>query len=452
MAFSLGGLASGIDTNSLVDGLMNVARQPVDALTKKKAEVDAASQTISSISTKLSALKNAALALSTMVGFSSFTASSSDAAIVASATGAATSASYSVNVTNLARAQKTRSQTFASATTALGTAGSLEIKVGSANAVNVTIGAGDTLADVAAKISSSGARVSASILNTGTTSRLIVQGLETGTDNAFTITETGVSLGLSASGAKYEDALDATLTVDNMLITSKTNQITGVIAGVKLALTKTTTSPATIQVSSDPATLKTKITTFVNAYNDFVNTGHSAAGFGGTKAVNPTLAADSAVRTALNRVGFLMASAVPNTSGPYRTFASIGITGRRDGTLAFDAAKLETALAADPSSVRRLFVTDTATGATGLMSTVMSTVDGLITGESAPIQARMSALGARSKRLADAATKMETRLNDYETQLKKQFANMDTLVGKYQSMQSAVTSISNLGTNNSSNQ
>lgn len=446
MAFSLGGLASGIDTGSLVDGLMGVARQPVNALTTKKTEVDAASQTISGVSSKLSALKTAALALSTSVGFSSFTASSSDAAVVATATGGASTSSYAVNVTALARAQKTRSQTFPSSSTALGTAGSLAIKVGTGNAINVAITATDTLSDIAAKISSSGARVAASVMNDGTGNRLILQGLDTGAENAFTITETNVSFGLNAGGATYETAQDAQLTVDGMAVTSKTNQVTGVIAGVKLALTKVTTSPATVQVSTDPAALKTKINAFVNAYNDFVNTGHAAAGWGGTKATNATLAADSSVRTALHRIGSLMSSAVPGTSGAYRTMANVGITGRRDGTLAFDATKLEAALAADPASVRKLFVTDAATGATGLMSTFMSTVDSLIVGEGAPIQARLTSLGTRSKRLADQKTKMEARLTDYETQLKKQFTQMDQLVGKYQAMQGSVTSITKTST------
>lgn len=441
MALSLGGLASGIDTGSLVDGLMGVARQPVNALTTKKSEVDAASQTISNLSSRLSALKTAALALSTSVGFSSFTASSSDAAVVATATGSASTSSYSINVTALARAQKTRSQSVASSSTALGTAGSLAIKIGTGDPINVAITATDTLSDVAAKISASGARVAASVMNDGTGSRLILQGLDTGAENAFTITETNVSFGLNDSGATYEAAQDAAFTVDGMAVTSKTNQVTGVVAGVKLALTKVTTSPATVQVSTDPAALKTKVTAFVNAYNDFVNSGHAAAGYAGTKATNPTLAADSAVRTALHRIGGLMSNAVPGTSGTYRTFANIGITGRRDGTLAFDTAKLEAALTADPASVRKLFVTDAATGATGLMSTFMSTVDGLITGEGSPIQARLTSLGTRSKRLSDQATKMETRLKDYEAQLKKQFTQMDQLVGKYQAMQSSVTSI-----------
>ena len=62
MAFSLGGLASGIDTNALVDGLMAVAKQPSDQLAARKTQVDAASTTISTFSSKLAALKTAALA------------------------------------------------------------------------------------------------------------------------------------------------------------------------------------------------------------------------------------------------------------------------------------------------------------------------------------------------------------------------------------------------------
>ncbi len=111
---SLGGLASGIDTGSLIDGLMGVARLPVDQLDTNKTKIDSAATTISSLSTKLSTLKNAALALSTSVGFSSFSSSSSDAAVVATTTGAANLGSYNVSVTALAKAQKTRTNTFES--------------------------------------------------------------------------------------------------------------------------------------------------------------------------------------------------------------------------------------------------------------------------------------------------------------------------------------------------
>lgn len=448
MSISLGGLASGIDVNSLIDGLMSVARLPVDQLTKKKSQVDAATQTISSLSSKLSTLKAAALALTTSTGFASYTAASSDPAIVASATGSANVGSYAIAVSALAKAQKSRSDVVASATTALGMSGSIAIAVGSSASVTVNVASGDTLADIATKISASGARVSASIMNDGTGSRLLVQGLDTGAANAFTMTESGTTLGLGTPSNTYQAAQDASLTVDGMAVTSTTNQLTGVIPGVKLVLANVTSAPATVSVSSDPTALHQKITALVNAYNDFVNSAHNASGFGSTKASNSVLAADSAVRAALHRVGGLFSSPVPGTTGLYTTLASVGITGKRDGTLSFDATKLDAALAADPATVQKLFVTDTTTGATGVMKSIMDAVDALVTGDTAPLQARLDSLSKQSKTLDDQATKMQARLDDYQAQLQKQFLAMDQAVSKYQAMSKALTA--SLGTSSSS--
>jgi flagellar hook-associated protein 2 len=441
MAISLGGIASGIDTSSLIDSLVSVARQPITQLTSRKTQLDSASQTVSSLSTKLSTLKNAALALSTSVGFSSFSSTSSDAAVVASATGAASVGSYAVSVTALARAQKSRSATFASSSTPLEMAGAFELKVGSASPYSIEVVVSDTLADIAGKISASGARVTASVMNDGTGARLLVQGLDSGAENAFTMTETDTTLGFGAPGNTYETAQDAALTVDGMPVTSKTNQVTGVLPGLKLALTKLTTSPATVQVTADSSALKTKVSTFITAYNDFVNAGHLAAGFGGNKAQNSVLTADSAVRTALHRIGGLMSNAIPGTSGRYTTMASAGITGSREGTLSLDATKFEAAMNADPESVRRLFVTEPSMGATGLMKTLMTAVDDLVKGDKAPLQARIDSLGAQSKRLATSQEKMESRLADYEELLKKQFTQMDQMVNKYKTQTTQLSSI-----------
>jgi len=451
MAFSLGGLASGIDTNALVDGLMGVARVPSDQLAARKVKVDAASTTISTFSTKLAALKTAALALTTNVGFASAVATSSDASVVATTTGSASNASYSVAVQQLARAQKTRGTPATSSSTALGMTGSLDLQVGSDSAKlkNVAIVATDTLADIASKVSSSGARVSASVMNDGTGYRLIVQGLDTGADNAFTLGENGTSLGFGAPGSTYETAADAQFTVDGMPATSPTNQITGVVGGLKLALTKLTTTPTIIQVSSDATALKQKVTALMNAYNDVINYGHQQAGFGGSKASNPFLSADSAIRGALHKMGSLISSPIAGTTGAYTTMRGIGLKTGQDGTLTMDYTKLESALAADPDSVRRLFVTDTLSGATGLMDSLMKGVDSLVSGTGGAVAARITALNAQSKRITDAKTKMDLRLDDYQAQLKKQFSAMDAAVGKYKAMQTSLdsTTLSNSSTN-----
>ena len=440
MTISLGGLASGIDTDSLVTSLVAAARQPIDQLNARKAQVDSASQTVTTISSKLSAVKTAALALTTLVGFGATAASSSDTAIVASANGGAQVGSYSLSVSALARSQKLKSDTVASSTAALGQTGSLKIQVGSGTALTVNVGATDTLSDIATKISASGARVSASVLSDGTNYRLLVQGLDSGAANAFTVTETGVSLGLGDSANVYQTAQDAAFKVDGIAITRPTNQITGVISGVTLALTKETTG-TTVTVASDTTSLKQKVNSFVSAYNDLVNTGHTATGFGAAKATNSVLTADGAIRTSLHRLADVVTTAVPGTSGAYRSLGAVGLDLKADGTLTFDATKFDTAMSKDPSSVRRIFVTDTTIGATGVMKTMMDAVDKLTTGTGAPIKARLDALSSQSKRIADSATAMDRRAADYEALLKKQFSDMDQAISRYNSMKTAVGSI-----------
>lgn len=438
MTITLGGLASGIDTQSLIDGLVAAAKQPITQLATRKSQIDAASTTVSQISSKLSALKTAALALTTTTGFASYAATSTDNSVVGSATGAAQVGSYDVTVSQLASTQKTRATaSFASSTTALGLTGSFAIQVGTGAAVNVTIAAGDSLGDIASKISASGTRVAASLMNDGSGYRLALQGLDTGASNAFTITETGTSFGFT----NYRPAQDAVFEVDDIPMTRASNQVTGAIGGVTLALTKVTTTPATITISSDTGSLKQKINALVSAYNDVVNAGHAAAGFGSATASNPVLQADGAIRTSLHRINDVVTGAVPGATGVYRTLYAIGMSLNNDGTLTFDGAKLDAAMAADPTGVRRLFVTDVSIGATGVMKTLTDAVDKLTTGQGAPIKARLDSLSAQSKRLADSQTEIQTRVDSYQTQLQKQFSAMDQIVGKYKTMANALTGV-----------
>jgi flagellar hook-associated protein 2 len=369
-------------------------------------------------------------------------ATSSDAGIVPTVTGAAVASSFTVNVTHLARAQKTRSDAQSSATAALGQAGDLSIKVGSGAALNVSVLPTDSLADIATKISQSGARVSASVINAGGSYRLSIQGLDTGAANSISFAETsGLALGLSTPANTYETAQDAQLTIDGLAVTRPTNSVADVIPGVTLALTKTTTSPATVRVAGDTTSLKTKINALVSAYNDIVNTGHNVSGYGTTKAQNPVLAADRGIRRSLDTISSLISGIVPGSSGTHRSLASVGLTLSRDGVLSFDGAKLDAALEKDPDAVRRLFVTDTALGATGVMKTLGTAIDNLITGDSGAVKNRIDGLAAQSKRLVDSRSKKEESLKQYEQQLRRQFSNLDIAMSRYQSMASALTGL-----------
>ncbi|MBX3228810.1 MAG: flagellar filament capping protein FliD [Labilithrix sp.] len=441
MPIQLSGLA-GFDSASLVDQLVSYAQKPIVQLNTKKGQVDSASLTVNSFSTKLNALKTAATALATPSGFVSMAATSSDTALVGSVTGSAAAGTYEVSVQQLAKAQKMRSDAQPSSTTPLGQAGTLSLQIGSGDPVDIEIVETDTLTDVAAKISRSGARVSAGIINAGGSFHLSLQGLDTGASNAITLTEGGsIDLGLTKPANLVDVAQDAKLTVDGLAVTRSTNSVADAIPGVTLALTKTTTAPATMTIASDSSALKTKLNAFVSAYNDIVSSAHLATGYGSTKAQNSVLAADSAIRRCLDKVSALVTGQVPGTSTSlFRSLSAVGLSTSKDGSIALDAAKLDAALAKDPAAVSRLFVTDAQTGATGLMKTLADTISDLV-GTQGPVKTRIDALAAQSKRLTASMEEKQKRVDDYATGLKKQFAALDQAMAKYNAMSASLGAI-----------
>ncbi len=443
---NFGGLASGLDTNSIIDAMVNVEKVPLTAMQNKVSDLAQAKSIVTSIKGQLSTLQAAAKALSDPAGFASATASSSDPAVVATVTGTAPPGAFDVNVTQIAKEQRTYSNTFASNTDPLGQSGTIQLQVGSGTPLTVNVAAGDSLASVAANINSSGARVSASVLYDGTTYRLAVRGLDTGAANAVSFTETGTSLGLSDPANTYQAAQDAKLTVDGIEVTRSTNQISGVIAGVTLALTKPTSSAAIVQVASDSSAIATKIGTFVSAYNALVDAGHNATGFGTIKASVTSLTGDFTINSALERLASLEGNAVAGTSGLYTTLGSVGLSSTQDGHLAFDSSKLSAAIQADPSTVSKLFVTDSSIGATGIMASFVSTIDSLVNDSGNPFAAKLTAFDTQTTNLTNDEDRLQTQIDAYQTALKNSFTQMELAVSNYKSQTAQLTAMSGTST------
>ena len=423
------GLGSGFADGNVIAQLVAAQQAPITNLQTQSSNIASAKTAISAFSTDLSALQTAAKALSDPKQYSSYTASSSASSVVATTTAGAVSGTHSVQVNALAQAQRTFSDPQASSTAALGQSGTLAFTIGGKE-TDISVTSGESLAGVAAAISGSGARVSASVVFDGSQYRLQVQGLDSGGANAVSFDEgNGVSLGLSTASNTYQAAQDASATVDGIAVTSATNQLTGAIAGVTLALTSVTTSPASVTVGADATALTTKVNAFISAYNTVVTTAHTDAGYGSTAATNPLLQSDPAMRTALQSLSRLVATNVAGTAGSsYNTLGTLGITIGDDGTLGLDSSKLAAAVDADPTSVERLFVTDPSTRSTGIMKNFSDAVDGLVSNFGAPIAAELSAYTSETANLAKEVAEAQARLKQYQTQLQAEFAAMDSIV------------------------
>jgi flagellar hook-associated protein 2 len=422
-ANSLSGVGSGIDTTALITGLVNADSAPLNALKTKQTSTQSAISTLSDISSTLGTLKSAVDALTTASGIGSYTGTSSSTAIAVSTTGNALPGTYSMSVTQLAREQRTYSNTQSSASTALGMTGTLGIQIGTSTS-SVSIASTDTLDQVASKINAANARAGASVFFDGTTYRLQVRGLDTGKDNAVAFTQTGFDLGLNVAANTVQKAQNSIVNIDGFDVQRSTNQVVGAIQGVTLALTAQTTTPVDVTVASNPTGLESKISSIVTAYNSLLSKVNTAAGHGSTPASNTILASDSTLRGMTNRLSTTLQTV--SGTGKYTTLGSIGLSLQKDGTLALDSSKLEAALSADPSSVTKLFAGDgTTTGVMTSLSKAITTYSqtgtGLLTQHTSDLQSRISGY-------TDNINRAQDRLDAYQALLQKEFTQMDTTV------------------------
>jgi flagellar hook-associated protein 2 len=381
---------------------------------------------MSDIGNLLSKLKDSLTALDTTQEVGSFKASSDNKAVAISASGAAKPGSFQIEVTQLASAYKAYSDSLGvtQSNQALNQSGTLSLAIGDKTA-DIAIAAGDSLDTVIGKINASGLRVSASSFFDGKEFRMQLRGLDTGKENDVVVTETGTTLGFNKQDNIKSKGLDAELTIDGFKVTSKSNQVTGAIGGVTLALSaKTTDGPATVTIDSDPDALAGKLNSLVSSYNAVVNRIHQEAGFGSIKATNPALAGDSSLRAITGRLNDMLTKQVG--TGKFQTLRSIGLQLNNDGTLKLDSAKLSTALQQDPDAVTKIIAGDD-NNVQGVADLMLSVTNDLVSAKGA-LTARMDGLTARSKTLDDRAATEQKRLDQMEAQLRKQFTEMDSTV------------------------
>jgi flagellar hook-associated protein 2 len=426
---TFGGVGSGLDTESIVNGLVTASQGPINALKQKQTDQTAANTSLSSIGSLLGKLQTALEAVDETREVGSYAATSSSSAIVASANGSALPGSYQISVGSLASEQRTYSDAQSSETTGLGLSGQLGISIGGASATMIDIGSSDSLDDIASKINGSGLRVTASVINDGSQYRLQVRGLDTGAANAISFS--GTTIGLDKAANTRQPASDAQITVDGFTINRPTNQVSGAIPGVTLNLTATTTSPVGVQIATDPDGLKNKLNAVVTAYNAVIDAVHSAAGFGTTQASVTALAGDSMLRSLTDRMSDAVHTQVGTSQ--YSSMSSIGVSIDASGHMSLDEDKLAAALQADPNAVANVIAgPNDGNGAADVLHDVVVAFDQSGTGLFA---SRENSITSNLKDLGDRIDTEQARLDDYANQLRTQFTALDnTMSGTSQDM------------------
>jgi len=360
---SLTGLTSDINWTNLINDIINAKKAAtITPLENKKTNYQSKLSAYQSFNSLLLSLKNYIddNGLDTQTGYdiysSSLTSSSSSitpenvlGVTLGSVSGAG---SYSIEVLNLAQAEKIASDSQTSKTEALGLSGTINI-----NGEDITIESDDTLTLIASKINSANAGVTASILSISDTEhRLIIESQTTGAEGITLTDDNDVleTLGILDSSDQKKNIIrtgaDASVKIDGYDITSTTNTLTDVISGVTLTLKDTNSgSPITLAITENTGAISGKVSALVSSINSVLSYVKTQNTYSGNSSSTP-LMGDINLHTVRNSIiDAIFAEVSENTT--YKTASSIGFTFASDGALSLNSTTFSEALSSNKQEV-----------------------------------------------------------------------------------------------------
>jgi flagellar hook-associated protein 2 len=461
------GVGSNLDLSGLLDKLAASESAPLVALKKQQSSYSAKLTAYGTLQGALSTFQSAAKKLADATLFQGVKVTSS-AADVLTAAGAATGASgnYSVEVTKLAQAQSLAAAGVVDSKAAVGAGrvtiyfGTLAAGVFTDDPTRAAQSAAQSIVIDSTNNSLEGLRdainakaeigVTASIVNDGGASpnRLVLSSTQTGAASSMRIAVTDTAPAVAAADLtklqgllnhngvtglqQTSAASNAALTVNGIAITSATNTVKEAVQGVTMTLAKTGLS--TLTVSRDNAAVEGAVSAFVTAYNSLQGTVSYLTKYDTEKKVGSALVGDATLRSIQTSIRSAL-----NTpqGGALKVLSSVGVSFQKDGTIAFDAAKLKTAFASDREAVVELFAgtggnTGIGTQVAALVETFTGTT-GKISNATAGVNATLKALDTR---YAATEVSVEAKVARYRAQ----FTQLDLLMSKMNATTSYLTS------------
>lgn len=432
---SFGGLATGLDTGSIISQLVEIKKAPIRRLESDISGYQNQLSALGTLKSKLIALQDAAQALDTANEFSSLTASSSDEDfLTVEASSDASPGTYSFEVQSLATAQKEVSQGYDSLTDLVGN-GIMSFTVnGETTDLNLTgVNSLDSLKD---EINNNVDGVSASIVFDGNETggyHMVLSSSESGADAAFTVDVSGLSGGSTPLFEHKSDATDAVVFVDGIEIHTS-NTSSDIISGLTIDLRNAEVGKSIqVDVAVDTEGIAEKVKSFVDAHNDLQSFIEENKATGGVLYGNPT------VRTVGSRIENVFTSPLESGLGNVTLFSQIGITRGEGRLLDWSEDDFVSALEDDFSGVRDLFIErDGNLGKTYLIDQAVEdmtdSVDGLF-------KISNDAINSKIDYAESSMERYQKSVETYQSTLERKFTAMEMMVSQLQAQGNYLSSI-----------
>ena len=428
---SISGLASGLDTATIVSQLMQLEAIPQGRLKTQVATHESAITKLQELNTKIAALFTKAGALAKPTGWSPVTATSSYDKVSVTATSGASPTSLSFTVLSTAKAH-----TSASAETALLTdkvvvssTGDVQLDMLDGTVQTINTGTG-TLQELVNSVNNAnlGVRATTVKLDDGS-HRLRLESTTTGKASDFTLTQNNGAPVMGGITAVTTGA-DARITIGADTLSSASNTFTDVLPGVSLTLAAdaVANTAVTATLATDSKAMTESVKALVEGLNGVLADIDALTRTGDGTVKKGPLAGDSRLRDVRDQLVDTLYSAAG--SG----LSAVGVQLDRSGKFVFDEAKFKSAYEASPATVAAAFTEATTdTGFADRLATVAKQASDSFEGSvSLAIKGRKDAV----EEIKDSIERWDSRLELRRTTLTRQFTALETALGQMNSQSS----------------
>lgn len=452
MSINFLGVGSGLDLQSMLDQLVQVATEPkVKQLGAKEVQVNSNISGLGAVSSALAEFHDSvdALKSSSLYGQKAATITQPASGDVLSVTAAdnAVEGDYSISVEQLAQGSRAQSAVqTADPTAAEGNNGQLTFSAGGSSFTVDVLGT-ESLEDIVTNINSKSDNfgVSATIVD----GHLVYKSSVTGAGNDVDVTNDDASLdkySVTANGggaggmsiAVLDQAQNAKIDVDGISIESDTNTFDGDVTG--LTITVSAADPgndAAISVGKDTGSVSSAVNAMASAYNSVVNEIRAQSGSSDEDGnfVPGPMFGDSLLRQISSVLADSMSSIVSGADDELNNMYAIGLELQSDGTIEVDSTRLNNTLSSNFDDFSALFSDDNSEGFASVLSGKLDgylDFDGIIDTVESGYQDQLKDIEGQYQDHID-------YINNYKESLKKQFASLDSTIATLNATMSYVS-------------
>jgi len=425
------GVGTGVDLQTMLTKIMEAERAPIRLLETRMSTANTKISAYGAIQSKLDSFRSAAETLQFPSRLGAVTATSANTEVV-SANAAFTAAlgSYTVQVTQMAKAQKSFSVAYNGTSTF--SQGTLNFSIGGQAATPIVLDdqASYTLEEVGQRINSAKVGVTATVItDSDGMKRMVLTGDKSGTSNSFSLTTSVTASGdqpslnstdfdVTTPGLLRSDAQNGKMKIDGIEILSSTNTFTTGVAGLTMTAVKEGTT--NISVQNDASKIVKAAQTFVDSYNAVVNEIKSKSGYDTSTKTAQALSGEATVRNILANLSSARTS-VPGelASSSIKTLSELGISIQQNGTLVLNSEKLANAVNTSTGEAINVLNAYGKSFSNSVMA--MQTTGGQISN-------RLSSLNASVSRFKVDQESLENRIGLIEKRYRAQFIALDKYV------------------------